>query len=308
MPNSNGRPAFGRRSGTVTVIEEPVRRNAARTAKIVFYVVWITVGLLAATVAASKWHPIIALFLGAAIGAATGLIAAAFIIAWPVLRAIWWWLPELLITASLIVGWIQLAAHTDLAIRLCAVAVITGVPAAIPQVRRYIIALAWCLIIRHRLRTCFNEFIITNRTGSLPLILWAHPTPAGVRTWVWLRPGLALSDLQDRLDLIAVACWSASVTAEAASETNAAHIRLDIKLRDALTATIKPPLLGLVHGPSPAPERDDTPVPTALDLPDVAATDVTPTRPSRADKAPATHPAIKPVQTAAPGDDIEDWI
>ena len=119
MPNSNGRPAFGRRSGTVTVIEEPVRRNAARTAKIVFYVVWITVGLLAATVAASKWHPIIALFLGAAIGAATGLIAAAFIIAWPVLRAIWWWLPELLITASLIVGWIQLAAHTDLSIRLC---------------------------------------------------------------------------------------------------------------------------------------------------------------------------------------------
>ena len=34
MPNSNGHPAFGRRSGTVTVIEEPVRRNAARTAKI----------------------------------------------------------------------------------------------------------------------------------------------------------------------------------------------------------------------------------------------------------------------------------
>ena len=304
MPNSNGRPAFGRRSGTVTVIEEPVRRNAARTAKIVFYVVWITVGLLAATVAASKWHPIIALFLGAVIGAATGLIAAAFIIAWPVLRAIWWWLPELLITASLIVGWIQLAAHTDLAIRLCAVAVVTGVPAAIPQVRRYIIAAAWCLIIRHRLRTCFNEFIITNRTGSLPLILWAHPTPAGVRTWVWLRPGLALSDLQDRLDLIAVACWSASVTAEAASDTNAAYIRLDIKLRDALTATIKPPLLGLIHGPAPAPERDDTPVPTALDLPDVAPADVTPARPSRTDKTPA----IKPVQATTPGDGIEDWI
>ena len=74
------------------------------------------------------------------IGAATGLIAAAFIIAWPVLRAIWWWLPELLLTAGLVVGWIQLAEHTDLSIRLVAVAVITGVPAAIPQVRRYIIA------------------------------------------------------------------------------------------------------------------------------------------------------------------------
>lgn len=308
MPNSSGRSAFGRRSGTVTVIEEPVRRNAARTAKIVFYVVWITVGLLAATVLASKWHPIIALFAGAAIGAALGLITAAFIIAWPVLRAIWWWLPELLFAAAFVFGWIQLAEHTGLAIRLCAVAVITSVPAAIPQVRRYLVALAWCLIIRHRLRTCFNEFIITNRTGSLPLILWAHPTPAGVRTWVWLRPGLALSDLQDRLDLIAVACWSASVTAEPASQSNAAYIRLDIKLRDALTATIKSPLLGFIHGPAPAPKGDNTPVPTALDLPDVAVTDVAPVKPSRADKAPVSHPAVKPVKTSVPGDDTEDWI
>ncbi|MGI8447654.1 MAG: hypothetical protein ACR2MP_10855 [Streptosporangiaceae bacterium] len=308
MPNSNGRTAFGRRSGTVTVIEEPVRRNAARTAKIVFYVVWITVGLLAATVAASKWHPIIALFAGAVIGAVTGLITAAFIIAWPVLRALWWWLPELITATALAFGWIQLAQHTTLAYRLGAVAVITGVPAVIPPVRRYLIATAWCLIVRHRLRTCFSEFIITNRTGSLPLILWARPTPAGVRTWVWLRPGLALSDVQDRLDLLAVACWSASVTAEAASQTNAAYIRLDIKLRDALTATVKSPLLGLVTHQAPPPERDDMPVPTALDLPDVHATDVVPARTPRADRAPAPHPAIKPVKAASPGDDIEDWI
>jgi hypothetical protein len=308
MPNSNGRTGFGRRSGTVTVIEEPVRRNAARTAKIVFYVVWIIVGVLAATVVASKWHPIIALFVGAVIGAVTGLIAAAFIIAWPVLRALWWWLPELVTVTALVFGWIQLAEHTTLAFRLGAVAVITGVPAAIPPVRRYIIATSWCLIVRHRLRTCFSEFIITNRTGSLPLILWAHPTPAGVRTWVWLRPGLALSDVQDRLDLLAVACWSASVTAEAASQTNAAYIRLDIKLRDATTGTVKSPLLGLITHQVPRPQREDMPVPTALDLPDVHATDVTPAKTPRADRAPAPHPAIKPVRAASPGDDIEDWI
>ncbi len=309
MPNSNGRPAVGRRSGTVTVIEEPVRRNAARTAKIVFYVVWVTVGLLAATVAASKWHPIIALFLGAVIGAATGLIAAAFIVAWPVLRALWWWLPELLIATGLVFGWVQLAQHTTLPYRLGMVALITGVPAAIPQVRRYIIATAWCLIVRHRLRTCFSQFIITNRTGSLPLILGARPTLAGVRTWVWLRPGLALSDLQERLDLIAVACWSASVTAEAASQTNAAYVRLDIKLRDALTGTVKSPLLGLISRLASAPKRDEVPVPTALDLPDVAATDVAPAKSSRTEtRAPAPHPAIRPVKTTTPGDDIEDWI
>ena len=308
MPNSNGRTGSGRRSGTVTVIEEPVRRNAARTAKIVFWVIWITVGALAATVLASFWQPIIALFAGAVIGVVTGFIVAAFIVAWPVLRALWWWAPEIALSAVLVFGWLQLAEHTTLVYRLGAVVLAAGVPAAIPAVRRYIRAIAWCLIVRHRLRTSFSEFIITNRTGSLPLILWAHPTPAGVRTWVWLRPGLALSDVQDRLDLLAVACWSASVTAEAASQTNAAYIRLDIKLRDATTATVKSPLLGLItHQVSP-PQREDMPVPTALDLPDVHATDVAPAKTSRAERASAPHPAIKPVKAASPGDDIEDWI
>jgi hypothetical protein len=60
MPNSN-RGAFGRGNGTITVIEEPVLRSYRRKAKIVFYVTWILTGLLAATVAASKWHPVPAL-------------------------------------------------------------------------------------------------------------------------------------------------------------------------------------------------------------------------------------------------------
>ena len=60
MPNSN-RGAFGRGNGTITVIEEPVLRSYRRKAKIVFYVVWIITALLAATVAASRWHPILAL-------------------------------------------------------------------------------------------------------------------------------------------------------------------------------------------------------------------------------------------------------
>jgi hypothetical protein len=308
MPNSNGRSTFGRRSGTVTVIEEPVRRNAARTAKIVFWVVWVTVGLLAATVAASKWHPIIALFLGAVVGAATGLLAAAAIVAWPVLRAIWWWAAEIALASGLVFGWMQLAERTTLPYRIGIVAAIFAIPAAFRPVRSYAIAATWCLITRHRIRTCFSEFIITNRTGSLPLILWIRPTQVGERVWIWLRPGLALEDIQDRLDLIAVACWAASATAEKASETNSAHIRLDLKRRDALTATIKSPLLELVSAAAPAPERDAMPVPSALDLPDVDAADVAPVKSSRTDRPSASLPAIKPVTATAPGDDIEDWI
>jgi hypothetical protein len=309
MPNSNGRAVFGRRSGTVTVIEEQVRRSAARTAKIVAHVTFISIGLLAATILASKVHPILALFLGALIGLVAAFVTGTVVLIWPVLRAIWWWSAEITTALALVAGWVELSEHTSLPYRLAAVALIVGVPAATGPVRRWIIAVAWCVITRHRIRTCFSEFIISNRTGALPLIMWARPTPAGVRVWIWLRPGLCLDDIQRNLDEIAVACWASAATAESASQTSAAHIRLDLKRRDALTDTIGSPLLSLVPSGTPDIQRDAMPVPSALDLPDVDAADVTPARPSRSQpRSPA--PASAPVITTAGnvGDDIEDWI
>ena len=52
MSNSNGRSRFGSsgRSGTVTVIEAPVRANFRRQARITFVVTSLVVFLLAATV------------------------------------------------------------------------------------------------------------------------------------------------------------------------------------------------------------------------------------------------------------------
>ena len=228
-------------------------------------------------------------------------------IAWPVLRALWWWIPEIGLTLGLVTGWVDLADHTTLYIRLGAVASIVGVPAAIPQVRRRAIATLWCLITRHRIRTCFAEFIITNRTGSLPFLLLTIPTSVGERVWIWLRPGLALSDIQERLDLIAVACWADVAIAESASDRNSALIRLDIKRRDALTGAVASPLLGIIKPGTPPRDHDDMPMPTALDLPDVSAADVTPPRPAtltRADKkttAPTTAPA-------ALDPDVADWL
>jgi hypothetical protein len=307
MPYFNGRAGSGRRSGTVTVIDEPVRRSHARTAKIVAYVVFLVVGLLSATALSSYLHPILALFAGLLIGVVAAGIAAGLILAWPVLRAIWWWAIEIITVSALVLGWVVLAEHTTLPVRLAVVALIGGVAAAVPPVRHYILAVAWCVIIRHRIRTCFSEFIITNRTGSLPLIMWVRPTPAGVRAWIWLRPGLALGDIQERLDLIAVGCWAASATAEAASDTNSAHIRLDIKRRDALTATVSSPLVDMVPPASPGIERGTLPMPTALDLPDVAAADVSPIRPARRDtRTPPTVPAA--TAPDGPADDITDWI
>jgi len=308
MPKSSRGGFGGRRSGTVTVIEEPVRRSSIRTAKIVFYVLWPVVGLLSATVLASRWHPILALLAGIGIGLAAALIVAAVVAIWPGLRVIWWWAPEIGLAFGLVTGWVDLADHTTLPYRVGAVVLVVGVPASIPQSRRWIVAVTWCLIIRHRLRVCFSEFIITNRTGSLPFILLAVPTPVGERIWIWLRPGLALADLHNRLDLIAVACWADTAIAETASESNAAFIRLDIKRRNAFTAPATTPLLNLITPGTPSRDRADKPVPTALDLPDVTAEDVTPpakrTTPLRADKKP---PAPAPAPAPA-GSDGSDWL
>jgi hypothetical protein len=310
MPNSN-RGMFGRGTGTITVIEEPVMRSYRRKAKIVFYATWIITGLLAATVAASKWHPVLALFAGLAFGLITGAIASAVVAAWPVIRTIWWWTPETVIMGALVVGWVELAEHTTLVYRLACVAVIVGVPAAIKPVRARINQVTWCFITRHRVRTCFSEFIITNRTGSLPLILWAVPTPVGERIWIWLRPGLSLDDLLDRLDKIAVACWATAAVAEAASRSNAAYIRLDLKRRDVLGGTVTSPLLDMIRSGAPATSRDTTGIPASLDLPQVPASEVIPARPTpikRPDHTKMPAPASPPAPAASDGSDISDWI
>jgi len=243
MPSSN-RGMSGRGNGTITVIQEPVLRAYRRKAKIVFYVTWVITAVLAATVAASRWHPIIALLAGLACGYILGAAAGGIVAAWPVLRAIWWWAPETVITGSLVFGWIELADHTTLPVRLTATAALVGVPAAIRPVRTRLHQACWCLVTRHRIRTSFSEFIIKNRTGSLPLILWARPTPVGERVWIWLRPGLSLDDLQNRLDKIAVACWASTALAEAASRSNAAFVRLGISGGDVGTSYLLPRIVG----------------------------------------------------------------
>ena len=316
MPKSNRSGSFGQRGGTVTVIEQPVLRSYLRKAKVVFWTVGLAVAILAAVVIASKLQPILALFAGALAGLVTGAACASIVAAWPVLRVIWWWLPELSLSGGLISGWIELASHTDLAARLAAVAVFAGVPAAVSPVRRRLNALAWCQISRHRIRTCFNEFIITNRDGSLPLILGARPTPAGTRLWIFLRPGLSLADIQDRADKIAAACWASTVIADQASPSNSALVRIDIKRRDPLTGTIASPIKTFIGDHVPGRKPAAVPDPVDLDLTDVTAADVItpaktgtatgnvkrpqwPNLPARTDAAPAS---------TTDGEELSDWI
>jgi hypothetical protein len=325
LPKSSGKGLLGGKSasGNVTVVDARFYRSSARNAKVAFYLTAIIVGLLAAVIAADWMHPILALFYGALIGIGLGAIVWAVVRIWPVLRLIWWWLTEIVTAFGLIYGWTVLAGATSTLVMAVVVAILVGVPAAYGPVRRRIVALAWCVIVRHRLRTCFAQFITANRSGSLPLIGIAYPTPVGERVSITLRPGLSLSDLQTRLDKLAVGCRAAAVTVEQASSTNAARIRIDIKRRDVLTATVDSPLVD--HVDDQGDELDPSTVvgaptlalvPTALDLPDVTKPATPPaSKPSPAsrDTGNGRKPASRPTNNGASsgatdGDDLADWI
>ncbi|MEV5764829.1 hypothetical protein AB0L34_09680 [Micromonospora sp. NPDC052213] len=295
----------------MTVIEAKVHRSSARKARLAFILTAVIVGLLAAVVAASYMHPIVALVVGALIGVPTGGLAWVLVRVWPVLRLLWWWLPEIVLTTAAITFWTQLVNHTTGPVTLLVVALVVGVPATIPVTRRAVVAWTWCFVVRHRLRMCFAQFIIANQSGSLPLILWARPTPVGERVWIYLRPGLSLADLEGRLDRIAVACHASTALVERASDGNSAYLRFDIKRREVLTANVGSPLVDVINPDTPAADRPTPVVPTALDLPDVDAPTITlPSQGKPAAKKPATTAnGSKPAATSStPEDDVSDWI
>jgi hypothetical protein len=305
---STGR-SWSRRSGTVTVIEAKVHRSSERNARLGFFVTLFIVGLVTATVAKDEIHPILALFVGVALGVIAGAIVWAIVRVWPVIRLIWWWTPEILIATVALWAWVQLAEHTPTVLTLLIATLAIGAPAIIPASRRFLVGWLWCFIVRHRLRVCFAQFIVANQSGSLPLILWAHPTPVGERVWVYLRPGLSKEDLEGRLDRIAVTCHASSVLVDRASDGTAAYLRFDIKRREVLTGTVGSPLADTdpaMSAPTLSVVTSPARVPTALDLSDISAPVTVPTAARSARAGNGAKPTPAPAD--AGGDDITDWI
>ena len=171
-------------------------------------------------------------------------------------------------------------------------------PAVVPRLRRRLVALVWCAVVRHRLRHAFAEVIrSTNRRHvAAPLILAARPTPAGERVWVWLRTGLELSDVEDKTGKLAVACWADQVRVTRAGSSYAALVRVDIARRDPLRTKVTSPLAALI------PDQDndqcsDAPVspgmpPLGLDLVDVPDPGPEPeAKPDRRARRPRPNPS-----------------
>ncbi|WP_344085706.1 hypothetical protein [Luedemannella helvata] len=201
-----------------------------------------------------------------------GFTVAVLVRAWPVLRVLWWWSAEIMAGLLVLLGLSTLTRVTSpLVPALVAVAAL-GAIAAVPPVRRFVVAWWWCAVVRHRLRVCFAQFIRAAGKGtpvSLPLILVARPTPAGERVWVWLRPGLDITDLDGRTGKIAVTCMGSSARVVGASARWAALVRVDITRRDPLARLVLSPLPALLGETAPAPVSPGMPPLGGLDLDDV---------------------------------------
>jgi len=265
---------FGSRPvGAVAIVDAPVSRHYAQRARLAFFGT-LPVTVLVAVAVLSLLVPLpFAVGLGLIVGGAVALVAAIVVRIWPVLRVLWWWLPEIVAFMALDLGLSYLSHYTSPVLALSLLIGLGVVAALVPPVRRWVVAWWWCGLVRHRLRMSFAQFIRAAGRGnpvSLPLILLARPTPAGERVWVWLRPGLDLTDLEGKTPKLAVACWASEVRVVRASARYAALLRVDIARRDPLTGLVSSPLADLFASwaQSDAPVSPGMP-PLGLDLDDV---------------------------------------
>jgi hypothetical protein len=273
--------------GMVAVVEPPVSQWYARRAGVAALVVGLASDVLATAVLSVFCPLLLAVVLGAPTGMVCAFAAAVLVRVWPVLRMLWWWSIEITTTVVVAGGWVALAHLTTWWIASATLLAATVAVLAPRRSRRFVYAWSWCLVVRHRLRLCFATLVRSQvrvtggRPAALPLLLWARPTLAGERVWLWLRPGLSLEYLEkeDRLAAIAVACIAKQVRITAASERYAALLRVDIARRDPLSGRIDSPLALLI--PSLRTTGADVPVSPAMPLVGLELADIEEPAPER---------------------------
>jgi hypothetical protein len=170
-------------------------------------------------------------------------------------------------------------------------------------------ARVWCVVDRHRLRLCLRQTKVRtmNMDGSLPLLLWAHPTKIGERVWVWVRAGSSADDIADAVEYIAPACYARDARIQKVRKLTTI-VGIDIIRRDPLSrptpvASPLARLTSLVTG-AVRTEGTDAISPTAIDQ--IIKNDPPTTVGKAANKKPAV-PAT-PVVIPAREDDYSDYI
>lgn len=302
-----------RRGNGPSDIVDHVDRSPRKKAEQTWVLVGVITGLITMVIASELLHPILAAMLGAVIGLALGAVCAFFVFVWRVIRQVWWYAPEITVLVGATAGWMQLVEHTSLPITAAVVTVVIGVPAAVKPLRERVVALWMCLRMRHRIRKCFIDFIVTGRFDPEPFIMWATPTKAGVSVVVVLR-GVSIEDVQAKLPKITSTCRAKEVTVSHVKDTNKAWVQFDVTRKNTFIDTIDSPLAGEIATDVPALQREVTDVPTDVDYGDVTAEDVT-------DEHPPTEKPARTPKSAKPdkgqtngtvigpgGEDVTDYM
>lgn len=263
-----------RRVELVPASETEASKRKARAA---FWVCTVAGAVIGSGVMYGRMHPIYAAIAGGVAGAILGLVVGAVIRVWWIVRAVWHWLAEIVTALALWTALVTVANAVGPVAAVLGFAVLAAGVASWPPSRRVTRDVLWCAITRHRVRKTLNRFVAPPRFGAAhhPWILAARPTPAGVRVWVWMRLGLTLLDLNDRVRAeLAGTALAADARVTPASTRFASLIRVDVTHRDPLARTVTAPLAGQIPDfprPRSAAIEGDVLGLSLDDIPDVPA-------------------------------------
>lgn len=237
---------------------------------------------------------------------------------WPalILGALIRWRAEILITvvAVLVIVWLNKTVG-DVWTWVCLAAVVL-VAIVWPGLRRFTVNRVWCVLDRHRIRTCLRnaKYRTMNLDGALPFMVWARPTKTGERVWMWMRAGSSPEELEHVLPHVASACYARDARLHRVRKMTTI-VAFEVIRRDPLEKqdTIDSPLakLSTKFGRRSEPENV-TPL-TAVNVTQLHPTPVTETTDSPASKPTRSR---KNTQQAAPqqpsvvvgGEDLTDYI
>jgi hypothetical protein len=120
------------------------------------------------------------------------------------------WRAEIMMVSVVVTGRVWLGHEVGGTVAWLIFAGVVVVIVVVPHSRWFVYSRFWCLVDRHRLRTCLRQARARtmNLDGALPFMLWARPTKTGERIWLWSRAGSSSGDIEEALEYIAPACFA----------------------------------------------------------------------------------------------------
>ncbi|MBK1785980.1 hypothetical protein [Prauserella cavernicola] len=222
------------------------------------------------------------------------------------------WRAEIALTAATVVTLVWFQSETSTVVMWLTVGGTVAFVAVVPPARRFVLARFWCVVDRHRLRTCLRMAKVRtmNLDGSLPFMLWARPTKTGERVWMWTRAGSSAEELEHVLGSIAPACFARSARLHRVRSLSTL-VAVEIVRRDPLDKPqpIASPLARLsarMRGQQATPEGvEPISAATVTPLPIRKNTGTT-AKPAKAAKK-STPDAARP-SVVVNGEDLSDYI